>query len=300
LLTGPQLVDDGERTWFCLRSLTPDPDAAEVPWVLQCGVRHTPEDSVEDLGMPWTPTAPYGEPALLPDGDGGLVLITAPNPTGVVSGGGTSPLGLTAAHYRNEGWTESFLEFRQSFPTLPAAVLIDGDALVVVAAGEPGEDSRHTRGLHQARWNLESEVWSTLEPVALTPPDDGDWGLERPARGMDGDDLVLAGIGTTPEATWLVRAQSSDDGAHWTQASWIDEGPPVLPHLTPQVVDGRIWYGAFDAVENTTLLCSIDLQQASPDCNDTGAAYLGDFAVHSNGRWIVVADEDGLWRREAL
>jgi hypothetical protein len=302
LITGPSLAQEQDRTWLCLRSMTEDAQAEEVPWVHWCGLRASPGSAWVDLALPWLPAAPYEEPVLLPDGQGGLVLITATNPTGVVAGSATNVLGLLAMRYQDGAWTEQTLTTRESFPTLPAAVLSGSEALVVVAVGEPGPDGRDTRALLFAKYSLETGRWSETQPVPLEAPDGQDvWGLERPALGLDGTgDLVLAALGHGLHDSWLVRAVSKDGGLSWDQSPALAETLPVLPHITPQVIGDEIWYGAWDSDTQQSWLCVVGPTGDSPACQTTGATHLRAFGLNDQGTHVILERGDGHWVLETL
>ncbi len=298
LVASPAMAQDRDTTWLCTRSLVQDFDAAEVPWVRTCGVQQGAGSAFQDLALPWTPAAPYDLPVLLPDGSGGLLVLSAPNPTGVVATSQDNDLGLHLHHYRDGAWTETSVTSRESFPTLPAAVLHDGQLVAVVAAGDPGQTARDTRALYTATWTLETDTWTELLPTGVSAAD-GPRGLERPALAVDDDGaLILAALAHGVDDTTLLRARSTDLGATWTRSDPLS-GLEPLPHLTPLWVDGQVVYGAWDPDSSQSVVCTVAPAGTTPSCTDTGAEQLQAILDTDDGLEVVTWSAGG-WTRGAL
>ncbi len=284
---------DGDTTWLCTRSLTPDPDGTEEPWVHRCG--QLSDGTWRDLAVPWTATLASSQPQLLPDGQGGLRVLAADNPTGAAAGNSTNPIGLWLATWDGAEWTTSTVELSRSFPTGPAGIALDDGLRIVFAAGDAGADDRDARTLHRIDHHPD-EGWGSPVVLALESPEDP-WTLERPALGRAEDGaLILAALGHGETRSALVLTTSADDGESWGPQTTLFE-PAPLPQLTPQVVDGGVVYGAWQ--DGEARVCTVAPGEPAPSCAGTGAKHLQAILALEDGLQIVAWDGD-RWDRRAL
>lgn len=293
-------LQDGDRDWLCHRSMALDADASTAPWVAACHAR-VGDGPVEDLALPWTEVAPHWRPALLSDGDEGLVALWSHNPEGTVVGGKEGDEALRAAWWHDGAWERMDLHVLVSFATDVTAVRAGSEIVAVVAAGEPGRESRHARRLYVARLSLETGTWSPLSRLELEAPgDDWSWRIEHPSLSVDTDGIVhVAAVGQGQDTTWLVRARSADGGRTWQQTEVPAEIPPLLPHLAPVARGHEVVFGAWDAERGEAVVCSLG-GEASADCQGTASPRLRSLQLEGPRIHVVVDQGSGDWVPETL
>ncbi|MFT4977004.1 MAG: hypothetical protein ACI8S6_002909 [Myxococcota bacterium] len=296
----PTMAAEGERTWLCFRELIADFSAEDAPWLPRCFVRDGDADW-EALPLPHEAVSPFWRPALLGDGEGGLVAGWSDNINGHAGvGGALGPVGMTVSRYvPGKGWQHHQPLSELTFPMWPALHLHNGELTAAIAAAAQGDDARTQRRIFAAAGPLGAPL-QPLRAAALDDLSDNGgrdfWRLERPALTVIDSTRWLAAIGYRDQETVLTLSSSTIDGdGSWAGGVVLDLDGAVMPHLQPHWVtaDGEpsVLFGAL--LGDDAALC-LAQPPGTHRCTLTGSAHIRDLTTDGDDAYAVV-EVDGQW-----
>lgn len=292
----PVMVADGASTWLCFREIVVDFDMEEAPWQPRCFWHSGSLDGWLPLPAPVEAVNPFWRPALMPDGEGGLVAAWNDNVGGHISTRDNDGfVGMTVGHYTpTEGWTLTQPINALSFPMSPALLDVDGTTLAAIAAA-PAARSGMNRQIFTVTNPLDIDL-SQQGSATLLPlqGDSAHWRLERPALSWDGEQYWMAALGHRSDGTIVAMATSSN-GLSWSaQHAVTADGIAPFPHIHPQWVDwGDEPVVLFAAQQDGSASICHAHRDGDVGCMPTGHALVRDLTDDGEHVYAVVGDDTG-------
>ncbi len=303
-VAAPALTTEGDQAWACFREVVLTPEEADTTWQGRCFESSDGGASWDAMPTPWDAVGPYWEPALIPDGTGGLLAAWIDNLHGNSNNASEESdrqVTFELGHYASGAWSQATLGETQTFPT-DLVLVRDGEQLLVAAGAAPtGNLARHSRDvfLGRATFTDEGLAWQGLSPADLSELTTAGsrWRLERPALRLDGSKVSLAAIGHDEAGSHAVLAQSTDEGASIEEAQRVAFDHDIDPHVSPVWLDATaVWVAVSDSNE-ASWLCAATLE-GEARCTSTGAVRIQHLQPVGDTLWALVDPGTGSWELE--
>lgn len=289
----PALLDTGEAVYTCFRELALDPGEEEWPWRARCLA--SKGTGWSEIGFAEEDVGPLFRPVLLPWGDDGLVALWGHNPNAIAELGVDGDVGLWAATWTPGGGWGAPAVLEAYFPTHVAALRTSEGAVAAFTTNQGDITARATRHTRVARWDGEGLV--ALADVSLASVlGEGSRG-ERPALARDGDVLRLALLGTGPGGQGVYVAESTDEGASWSEPVALPEAGVPFPNVAPAWDAGVVAWAAL--VDGAAVVCRAAPSDATALCEDVASPRVDGLAIGADGVLVTRDAEVGRWETAA-
>ena len=112
--------------------------------------------------------------------------------------------------------------------------------------------------------------------------------------------LHLAAIGIEDTGTALVLTHSDDLGATWAAPTLVRPDDPVMPHLAPVWVDGRVYVAVVPGADDEAEVCSVESSGEARVCQGVGSPRINQLSVGSGAVQVLVDVGVADWEARAL
>lgn len=303
----PTVARAKDADYACWRELVLAEGAKSWPWRARCS-RRSRSGVWEDMGL---------ETDVLPDGFEAGLQVDDDDRLWVLYLGGERENGMDAitpstVGYQLARWDDALGSWESStelqelgrFPSHARLRMVDGQALVAAIRSDDEATMRYSRHLvvFEVDWPRgEEPTWLAKRSFRPADSDNTDIGrVERPALGVAGEDLAVAVVGYSDDATFLMVASQESTQGHgqtWSELRTLDDSGLVYPHLSAAFSDDGWLYWARQAGSGGVEICRVSDVLAAPSCRDTGYGWIDSLAPADGGTWASLSDGDLSWNR---